>query len=319
MRLPLRDLWFGFLSQTTRPHTRLPQAVISTAPWPVWSIQRPVTSAGRSGALRGGDAGEQGSARDRAQCEPGRVSEIKTIHARGSSVVGLGCGLGARCNRDAEKMRQRRERSTEWSPEFGLLNFRTRISGSENRSLYNGHEPAGGDCGARAAAIGWPMPPVLPARSSAGRRAEPRKARTAMSLTLAFRNLFHDRVRLAVTLIGILFSIVLVAVQLGLYLGARGMIISMIDRADGDLWIMAYGTKNFEEAQPIRARERYVALATPDVVERRSSGHRVHGLAQADRRLDAGGGDRRRCRGRRARAPGTWSRATCRGSACAMR
>ena len=46
-----------------------------------------------------------------------------------------------------------------------------------------------------------------------------------MTLTLAFRNLFHDRVRLAVTLIGILFSIVLVAVQLGLYLGARTMII----------------------------------------------------------------------------------------------
>jgi putative ABC transport system permease protein len=87
-----------------------------------------------------------------------------------------------------------------------------------------------------------------------------------MTLTLAFRNLFHDRVRLAVTLVGILFSIVLVAVQLGLYLGARNMIISMIDRADGDLWIMAYGTKNFEEAQPIRARERYVALATPDVI-----------------------------------------------------
>jgi putative ABC transport system permease protein len=86
-----------------------------------------------------------------------------------------------------------------------------------------------------------------------------------MTLTLAFRNLFHDRVRLAVTLIGILFSIVLVAVQLGLYLGARGMIISTIDHANGDLWIMAYGTKNFEEAQPIRARERYVALANPDV------------------------------------------------------
>ena len=90
--------------------------------------------------------------------------------------------------------------------------------------------------------------------------------RIAMTLTLAFRNLFHDRVRLSVTLIGILFSIVLVAVQIGLYLGARGMIIAMIDRADGDLWIMAYGTKNFEEAQPIRARERYVALATPGVV-----------------------------------------------------
>jgi putative ABC transport system permease protein len=86
-----------------------------------------------------------------------------------------------------------------------------------------------------------------------------------MTVTLAFRNLFHDRVRLAVTLVGILFSIVLVAVQLGLYLGARGMIIASINQADGDLWIMAYGTKNFEEAQPIRARERYVALATPGV------------------------------------------------------
>jgi putative ABC transport system permease protein len=87
-----------------------------------------------------------------------------------------------------------------------------------------------------------------------------------MTLTLAFRNLFHDRVRLAVTLVGILFSIVLVAVQLGLYLGARTMIISMIDRSDSDLWIMAYGTKNFEEAQPISTRERFTALATPGVL-----------------------------------------------------
>ena len=88
-----------------------------------------------------------------------------------------------------------------------------------------------------------------------------------MTLLLAFRNLFHDRIRLAVTLIGILFSIVLVAVQLGLYLGARNLIISMIDRADADLWIMAYGTKNFEEAQSISARERFAALSTPGVAK----------------------------------------------------
>jgi putative ABC transport system permease protein len=87
-----------------------------------------------------------------------------------------------------------------------------------------------------------------------------------MTLTLAFRNLFHDRVRLAVTLVGILFSIVLVAVQLGLYLGARTMIVSTIDRSDSDIWIMAYGTKNFEEAQPISTRERFTALATPGVL-----------------------------------------------------
>lgn len=89
----------------------------------------------------------------------------------------------------------------------------------------------------------------------------------AMTLTLAFRNLFHDRVRLIVTLVGILFSIVLIAVQLGLYLGARTMIIQTIERSDGDVWIMAYGTKNFEEAQPIDARLRYTALSTPGVAK----------------------------------------------------
>ncbi len=88
-----------------------------------------------------------------------------------------------------------------------------------------------------------------------------------MTLTLAFRNLFHDRIRLAVTLIGILFSIVLVAVQLGLYLGATKMITQTIERADGDIWIMAFGTKNFEEAQPISARTRVVALAVPGVIK----------------------------------------------------
>src|SRR5262245_18570893 len=88
-----------------------------------------------------------------------------------------------------------------------------------------------------------------------------------MTFTLAFRNLFHDRIRLAVTMVGILFSIVLVAVQLGLYLGARNIIVAMIERSGGDLWIMAYGTKNFEEAQPIGLREKFAALSTPGVAK----------------------------------------------------
>jgi putative ABC transport system permease protein len=86
-----------------------------------------------------------------------------------------------------------------------------------------------------------------------------------MVLTLAFRNLFHDRVRLIVTLVGILFSIVLVAVQLGLYLGARKMIIGMIDHANAELWITAYGAKSFEEAGSLEGRERHIALSVPGV------------------------------------------------------
>ncbi|MGH1417857.1 MAG: ABC transporter permease [Hyphomicrobiaceae bacterium] len=87
-----------------------------------------------------------------------------------------------------------------------------------------------------------------------------------MIWTLAFRNLFHDRIRLAVTLIGILFSIVLVAVQLGLYLGASKMITSNIDHANADLWIMPFGAKSFEDGgMLLTSRERHQALATPGV------------------------------------------------------
>jgi putative ABC transport system permease protein len=87
-----------------------------------------------------------------------------------------------------------------------------------------------------------------------------------MILTLALRNLFHDRIRLVVTLVGILFSIVLVAVQLGLYLGANRMIVDMIDNAKGELWITTFGAKSFEEGGVILTpRERHAALATPGV------------------------------------------------------
>jgi len=87
-----------------------------------------------------------------------------------------------------------------------------------------------------------------------------------MTLTLAFRNLFHDRIRLAVTLVGILFAIVLVAVQLGLYLGSSYMITAHIDHANADLWITAYGAKSFEDGGLLLTpRERHQALATPGV------------------------------------------------------
>jgi putative ABC transport system permease protein len=71
---------------------------------------------------------------------------------------------------------------------------------------------------------------------------------------------------LAVTLVGILFAIVLVAVQLGLYLGASKMITDNIDHAKADLWITVYGAKSFEDGgMLLTSRERHQALATPGV------------------------------------------------------
>ena len=82
---------------------------------------------------------------------------------------------------------------------------------------------------------------------------------------LAFRNLFHDRLRLIATVIGIVFSIVLVTVQMGLYVSFERMVTVMIDHADADLWIVPRGTKCFEDPSLLDERERFRALAVEGV------------------------------------------------------
>jgi putative ABC transport system permease protein len=84
---------------------------------------------------------------------------------------------------------------------------------------------------------------------------------------IAFRNLFHDRLRLIATVIGIVFSIVLVTIQMGLYFGFGRMVTTMIDHASADLWVMPRGTKCFEDPSLLNARERYRALAINGVAE----------------------------------------------------
>jgi putative ABC transport system permease protein len=68
-----------------------------------------------------------------------------------------------------------------------------------------------------------------------------------LTLTLASRNLFHDRLRFVATTVGIVFSVVLVMVQMGLYLGFGQMVTKMIDHTSTDLWVMRQGTKCFED------------------------------------------------------------------------
>jgi putative ABC transport system permease protein len=86
-----------------------------------------------------------------------------------------------------------------------------------------------------------------------------------MIVKLAIRNLLYDRARFLVTLIGVLFAVVLLAVQLGLYLGARKMISGMVAHTTGDIWIAAYGANSFEQAPILTGRERFLALSVPGV------------------------------------------------------
>jgi putative ABC transport system permease protein len=86
-------------------------------------------------------------------------------------------------------------------------------------------------------------------------------------VTLASRNLFHDRVRLIATVVGIVFSIVLVTVQLGVFLSFERMITTMIDHAQADFWIVPAETKSFEGSALLSGRERFHALSVAGVAE----------------------------------------------------
>jgi putative ABC transport system permease protein len=83
--------------------------------------------------------------------------------------------------------------------------------------------------------------------------------------TLAFRNLFHDRLRLIATVVGIVFSIVLVTVQLGVFLSFERMVTTMIDHADADFWIVPSETRSFEESSLLSGRQRLQALSVDGV------------------------------------------------------
>jgi putative ABC transport system permease protein len=84
---------------------------------------------------------------------------------------------------------------------------------------------------------------------------------------LASRNLWHDRLRFVATVVGIVFSIVLVTVQLGLYLGFGRTVTTMVDHASADLWVMPVGTKCFEDPSLLDERKRFQALSVNGVAQ----------------------------------------------------
>jgi putative ABC transport system permease protein len=86
-----------------------------------------------------------------------------------------------------------------------------------------------------------------------------------MVTKLAYRNLFHDRLSLIVTLVGIVFSVVLIAVQFGLYLGSEVRIAAMLDQAKGDLWVVPFGTKSFDDPTFLEGKEKHAILSTPGI------------------------------------------------------
>jgi len=82
---------------------------------------------------------------------------------------------------------------------------------------------------------------------------------------LARRNLFHDRIRFAVTLTGIVFALVLIIIQFGLFLGFATTTSNNIDHSNADLWIVFHGVGYFDTSRMFSERKYYEVLATPGV------------------------------------------------------
>jgi putative ABC transport system permease protein len=82
---------------------------------------------------------------------------------------------------------------------------------------------------------------------------------------LARRNLLHDKVRLTVTLTGIVFAVVLIVVELGLFVGFTVTTSSIIDKSNVDLWVVSKHTPYIEQGSAFSERKLYQVLATPGV------------------------------------------------------
>jgi len=72
---------------------------------------------------------------------------------------------------------------------------------------------------------------------------------------LAQRNLFHDKVRLIVTLTGIVFAVVLIVVELGLFVGFTKTTSGLIDHSSADLWVTSKNVPYIEQGVAFSERK----------------------------------------------------------------
>jgi len=84
---------------------------------------------------------------------------------------------------------------------------------------------------------------------------------------LAQRNLFHDKIRLTVTLTGIVFAVVLIVVELGLFVGFTTTTSGLVDHSQADLWVTSRRVPYVELAVPFSERKLYQVRAVAGVAE----------------------------------------------------
>lgn len=85
-------------------------------------------------------------------------------------------------------------------------------------------------------------------------------------VSIARKNLFHDKIRFAVALAGIQFAVVLITVQLGVFLRFLTNASVLIDNNEADVWVTARGLENFDFGRPFSEKKLYQAREVPGVL-----------------------------------------------------
>jgi len=84
-------------------------------------------------------------------------------------------------------------------------------------------------------------------------------------ISIGWRNLRRDPVRSAIAVLGVVFAVVLVTVEIGMLLGLVRNASLLIDDSRADLWVSTVDVKTFDFATPFDQRKRYRIEAIPGV------------------------------------------------------
>ncbi len=84
-------------------------------------------------------------------------------------------------------------------------------------------------------------------------------------ISIGWRNLKRDPTRGAIAVLGVVFAVVLVTVEVGMLLGLVRNASLLIDNSRADLWISTVDVKTFDFATPVDQRKRYRIEAVPGV------------------------------------------------------
>ena len=85
-------------------------------------------------------------------------------------------------------------------------------------------------------------------------------------VSIARKNLFHDKIRFIVAIAGIQFSVLLITIQFGVFLRFLTNASVLIDHSGADLWITAKNLQNFDFGRPFSEKKVYLAREVPGVL-----------------------------------------------------